>query len=144
MKNRFPHLQDSTSFPGNSGAPYGQYPNDFQYDRWGVGTKITVCRVPWDLDRNVVDWGTEDNILEYFHGLDSASSFKLESAMNSEPDGSIRLPIPISNLKKYNYLFVQYTTPTSTEQPLDYANTERQPFIGFFMRDFRYVAPSTT
>ena len=144
MKNRFPHLTEATQFPGNDGNVFGQYPNDFSYDRWGVGTKITVCRVPWDLDRNVVDWGTQDKILEYFHGLDTSSSFKLESEMNREPDGSIRLPIPISNLKKYNYLFVEYTTPTSTEQPLDYANTERQPFIGFFMRDFRYVAPSTT
>ena len=144
MKNRFPHLTDATAFPGNDGAPYSQYPNDFQYERWGVGTKLTVCRVPWDLDKNVVDWNTADAIVEYFHGLDSASSFKLESEMNREPDGSIRLPIPISNLKKYNYLFVEYTTPTSTEQPLDYAAGDRQPFIGFFMRDFRYVAPSTT
>lgn len=144
MKNRFPHLQDSTSFPGNNGTPYGQYPNDFQYDRWGVGTKLTICRVPWDLDKNVVDWGTQDNIVEYFHGLDDASSFKLESEMNREPDGAIRLPIPISNLKKYNYVFVEYTTPTSPEHPLDYASGDRQPFIGFFMRDFRYVAPSTT
>ena len=144
MKNRFPHLENATAFPGNDGAPYSQYPNDFQYDRWGVGTKITVCRVPWDLDRNVVDWRTQDAILEYFHGLDSASSFSLESEMNREPDGSIRLPIPISNLKKYNYMFVEYKTPTSPEQPLDYASGDRQPFIGFFMRDFRFIAPSTT
>ena len=143
MKNRFPHLTEATQFPGNDGNVFGQYPNDFQYDRWGVGTKLTVCRVPWDLDKNVVDWGTQDNIVEYFRNLDG-SSFKLESEMNREPDGSIRLPIPISNLKRYNYLFVEYTTPTSTEQPLDYANTERQPFIGFFMRDFRFIAPSTT
>ena len=144
MKKRFPHLNDATDFPGNSGTPYGQYPNNFEYERWGVGTKITVCRVPWDLDRNVVDWKDNDTILSYFHDLDGSSSFKLESEMNREPDGSIRLPIPISNLKKYNYLFVEYMTPTSTEQPLDYAQGSRQPFIGFFMRDFRYVAPSTT
>lgn len=143
-KQRFPHLTDATSFPGNNGNPYGQYPNDFSYERWGVGTKLTVCRVPWDLDKNVVDWGTQDKILEYFHGLDDSSSFKLESELNREPDGSIRLPIPISNLKKYNYIFIEYTVPTSTEQPLDYAQGSRQPFIGFFMRDFRYVAPSTT
>lgn len=144
MKKRFPHLTEATQFPGNDGNVFGQYPNDFQYDRWGVGTKLTICRVPWDLAKNVVDWGTQDNIVEYFHGLDDASSFKLESEMNREPDGAIRLPIPISNLKKYNYVFVEYTTPTSTEQPLDYAGGSRQPFIGFFMRDFRFIAPSTT
>ena len=143
MKNRFPHLTDATQFPGNDGNVFGQYPNDFQYDRWGVGTKITICRVPWDLSRNVVDWKTPDAIIEYFHNLDGSSSFKLESEMNREPDGSIRLPIPISNLKRYNYIFIEYTVPTSTE-PLDYADGSRQPFIGFFMRDFRYVAPSTT
>lgn len=143
-KQRFPHLQDATNFPGNDGHPYGQYPSDFNYERWGVGTKMTVCRVPWDLDKNVVDWGSDDdNILSYFHSLDS-SSFKLESELNREPDGSIRLPIPISNLKKYNYLFVEYTVPTTPEQPLDYASGDRQPFIGFFMSDFQYVAPSTT
>ena len=144
MKNRFPHLTEATQFPGNDGNVFGQYPNDFQYDRWDVGTKLTICRVPWDLDKNVVDWGTQDNIVEYFHNLDGSSSFKLESEMNREPDGAIRLPIPISNLKKYNYLFVEYSTPTSTEQPLDYASGSRQPFIGFFMRDFRFIAPSTT
>lgn len=143
-KQRFPHLTDATSFPGNNGSPYAQYPNSFEYERWGVGTKLTVCRVPWDLDRNVVDWTSNEDILEYFHGLDDSSSFKLESELNREPDGSIRLPIPISNLKKYNYIFIEYTVPTSTEQPLDYGSGERQPFIGFFMRDFRYVAPSTT
>ena len=143
-KTRFPHLQDSTTFPGNSGAPYSQYPNNFDYSRWGVGTKLTVCRVPWDLDKNVVDWKSSDNVVNYFHNLDSSSSFKLESELNREPDGSIRLPIPISNLKKYNYLFVEYTVPTSPEQPLDYADGTRQPFIGFFMSDFTYVAPNTT
>ena len=144
MKNRFPHLTDATSFPGNNGKPYTQYPNDFSYESWGVGTKITVCRVPWDLDKNLVDWKTQDAILEYFHGLDSASSFSLESAMNREPDGSIRLPIPISNLKKYNYILVEYKVPTSPEQPIDYADGDSQPFIGFFMKDFRFIAPSTT
>ena len=144
MKNRFPHLTDATAFPGNDGSPYSQYPNDFSYERWGIGTKITVCRVPWDLNKNVVDWKDNETILSYFHNLDGSSSFKLESEMNREPDGSIRLPIPISNLKRYNYIFIEYTVPTSTEQPLDYADGSRQPFIGFFMRDFRYVAPSTT
>lgn len=143
-KQRFPHLQNTTSFPGNDGQPYAQYPNDFDYSRWGVGTKLTVCRVPWDLDQNVVDWRDNESILEYFHSLDSSSSFKLESELNREPDGSIRLPIPISNLKKYNYLFAEYTVPTSPEQPLDYADGSRQPFIGFFMSDFSYVAPNTT
>ena len=143
-KQRFPHLQDANSFPGNSGTPYSQYPNDFDYSRWGVGTKLTVCRVPWDLAKNVVDWTNSDAILAYFHGLDSSSSFNLESEMSREPDGSIRLPIPISNLKKYNYLFVEYTMPTTPEQPIDYADGSRQPFIGFFMSDFTYVAPNTT
>lgn len=143
-KTRFPHLQDSNAFPGNDGKPYAQYPNNFEYDRWGVGTKLTVCRVPWDLDKNVVDWQSSDAIVNYFHSLDSSSSFKLESELNREPDGSIRLPIPISNLKRYNYLFVEYTIPTTAEQPLDYADGSRQPFIGFFMSDFTYVAPNTT
>ena len=144
MKNRFPHLGESTSFPGNNGAPYGQYQNEFEYNRWSVGTKLTVCRVPWDRDRNVVDWKTSENIIQYFHELPDSSSFKLESELNREPDGSIRLPIPISNLKTYNYLFIEYTVPTSTEQPLDYADGPRQPFIGFFMRDFRFVSPNAT
>lgn len=144
MKNRFPHLTNATEFPGNSGDPYGQYPNTFNYDRWTIGTKITLCRVPWDLDKNVVDWGSEEEIVSYFENLDSSSSFTLETEMNREPDGSIRLPVPISNLKTYNYAFIQFKVPTSEAQPLDYAGGERQPFIGYFMRDFAFVAPSTT
>ena len=144
MKNRFPHLTNATEFPGNSGDPYGQYPNTFNYDRWTIGTKIILCRVPWDLDKNVVDWGSEEEIVSYFENLDSSSSFTLETEMNREPDGSIRLPVPISNLKTYNYAFIQFKVPTSEAQPLDYAGGERQPFIGYFMRDFSFVAPSTT
>ena len=144
MKSRFPHLTNATEFPGNSGDPYGQYPNTFNYDRWTIGTKITLCRVPWDLDKNVVDWPSEEAVVAYFEGLDGSSSFTLETEMNREPDGSIRLPVPISNLKTYNYAFIQFKVPTSEAQPLDYAGGERQPFIGYFMRDFTFVAPSTT
>ena len=144
MKNRFPHLTDATPFPGNDGTPYAQYPNNFEYERWGIGTKLTICRVPWDLDRNVVDWKTSEKIVEYFDSLSDSSSFKLDTEMNVEPDGIIRLPIPIQNIKKYNYLFIQFKTPTSEANPLDYADGDRQPFIGYFLRDFRQIAPSTT
>ena len=144
MKTRFPHLTNATEFPGNTGNVFGQYPNDFDYNRWAIGTKITLCRVPWDLTKNVVDWASDEAILEYFHSLDSSSSFVLETEMNREPDGSLRLPIPISNLKTFNYCFVEFKVPTSEAQPLDYADTERQSFIGYFMRDFRFIAPSTT
>lgn len=144
MKNRFPHLQGANEFPGNNGNVFDQYPNNFDYSRWDIGTKIILARVPWDLNRNVVDWASHEEIVSYFENLDSSSSFTLETEMNREPDGSIRLPVPISNLKTFNYCFVQFKTPTSEAQPLDYANTTRQPFIGYFMRDFRFVAPSTT
>lgn len=144
MKTRFPHLTNATEFPGNTGNVFGQYPNDFDYNRWDVGTKIILARVPWDIDRNVVDWTDHEEIVSYFENLDSSSSFTLESEMNREPDGAIRLPVPISNLKTFNYCFVQFKTPTSETQPLDYAGGQRQPFIGYFMRDFRFVAPSTT
>ena len=144
MKTRFPHLQGANEFPGNNGSVFDQYPNNFDYSRWDIGTKIILARVPWDLNRNVVDWASHEEIVSYFENLDSSSSFTLETEMNREPDGSIRLPVPISNLKTFNYCFVQFKTPTSEAQPLDYANTTRQPFIGYFMRDFRFVAPSTT
>lgn len=144
MKTRFPHLQGANEFPGNNGSVFNQYPNNFDYSRWDIGTKIILARVPWDIDRNVVDWTDHDEIVSYFENLDSASSFTLETEMNREPDGAIRLPVPISNLKTFNYCFVEFKVPTSEAQPLDYAANTRQPFIGYFMRDFRFVAPSTT
>ena len=144
MKTRFPHLQGANEFPGNNGNVFDQYPNNFDYSRWDIGTKIILARVPWDIDRNVVDWASHEEIVSYFENLDSSSSFTLETEMNREPDGAIRLPVPISNLKTFNYCFVQFKTPTSETQPLDYAGGQRQPFIGYFMRDFRFVAPSTT
>ena len=86
MKTRFPHLQGANEFPGNNGAVFDQYPNNFDYSRWDIGTKIILARVPWDLNRNVVDWASHEEIVSYFENLDSSSSFTLESEMNREPD----------------------------------------------------------
>ena len=143
MTNKFPHLAGSNpTFPG-LGDPYAQGDNTFDYNRWGEGTKLTLCRVPWDATTNVVDWTTTDP-KSYFDGLQNTAKITLNTEINVQPDGSVRLPVPIANVQRWNYLWVELEPMTSAAQPLDYADGPALRNIGYFVRDAVQVTPSTT
>ena len=143
---QYPHLTDATNFPNlDTNAPYKQYANTFDYTRWTAGTRLTVCNVPWDDNRNIIGWESDDARDKWFDGLDDAKHVTLESEFQILPDGEIKLPIPFATLSRYNYVFVEYPTPTSAKDPLDYAdaNTEIRKW-GFFINHVEQVAPSTS
>lgn len=69
---RFPHIEQSGSFPGVSNVNVWKYENEMDYSRFDTEQmQITVCAVPWDLGEahvgqrviegvgNVVDFGSE-------------------------------------------------------------------------------------
>ena len=143
MTTKFPHLAGSNpTYPG-LGDPYAQGDSTFDYNRWGEGTKLTLCRVPWDATHNVVDW-TKTDPKTYFDGLKNTSKITLNTEINVQPDGSVRLPVPIANVQRWNYLWVELEPMTSASQPLDYADGAALRNIGYFVRDAVQVTPSTT
>lgn len=143
MTSKFPHLAGSNpAFPG-LGDPYSQGDSNFDYNRWGEGTKLTLCRVPWDATTNVVDW-TKTNPKDYFDSLTETAKITLNTEINVQPDGSVRLPVPIANAQRWNYLWVELQPMTSASQPLDYADGDALRNLGYFLRDAVQVTPSTT
>lgn len=143
---QYPHLPQATNYPdAQSVAPYAQYHNDFDYSRWTAGTKLTVCNVPWDDERNIVGWENAERRDEWFHDLTDAEHVTLSSEFQILPDGSIKLPIPFATLSRANYIFVEYPTPTGAAQPLDHADPAREIRAwGYFIDDIRQLAASTS
>ena len=143
MTKNFPHLTGSNpNFPG-FGDPYAQGDFAFDYNRWVEGTKIILCRVPWDASTNVVDW-TQTDPKDYFDNLQDTNKITLSTEINIQPDGVVRIPIPIANVQRYNYLWVELEPMTSTSQPLDYSEGPALHNIGYFLRDASQITPSTT
>lgn len=142
MTKNFPHISDNPAFPG-LGDPYAQGDFAFDYNRWQEGTKIILCRVPWDAANNVVDW-TRTNPKDYFDSLQDINKITLNTEINIQPDGAVRLPVPIANVQRYNYLWVELEPMTSVSQPLDYSEGDALRKIGYFMRDAVQITPSTT
>lgn len=141
---KYPHLTDATAFPNVNGAtPYAQYRNDFDYNRWEPGTKLTVCNVPWDDARNIVAWEDEAARDAWFANREGEHE-TLTTEFHKLPDGTIKLPIPFATLSRYNYLWVEYPLPTSPTDPLDHAKTPRVTHWGFFIESPRQLAASTT
>lgn len=142
---QYPHLPQATNFPDTrTVSPYAQYRNDFDYSRWTAGTKLTVCDVPWDDDRNIIGWESAEQRDAWFHGLADAERVTLSSEFQILPDGTVRLPIPFATLSRANYIFVEYPTPTGTARPLDHADPEREIRAwGYFIDDIRQLAAST-
>lgn len=144
--HQYPHLPQATNFPdARNATPYAQYRNEFDYSRWSAGTKLTVCNVPWDDDRNIIGWETAGERDAWFHGLESAERVTLSSEFQILPDGSIKLPIPFATLSRANYVFVEYPTPTDAARPLDHADRGIEiRSWGYFIDDIRQLAASTS
>ena len=142
MAKNFPHLNDNPAWPG-FGKPYAQDKPDFDYNRWTEGTKLTLCRVPWDATHNVVDW-TKTSPKAYFDSLTETAKITLNTMVDIQPDGTVRLPVPIANVQRWNYLWVEMGPMTSTSQPLDYADGDALRNLGYFVRDAKQITPSTT
>lgn len=146
MTHTYPHLTQATpEYPNVAGvAPYAQYRNTFDYDRWTAGTKLTVCNVPWDDVRNIVEWESDAARDRWFENLGEAERVTLDTEFHKLPDGTIKLPIPFCVLSRCNYLWVVYPTPTTSADPLDHADGPRTHAWGYFIERPRQLAANTT
>lgn len=144
--DRFPHLTGATSFPGDNVDVY-KYRNEFDYTRWGADARLKLCNVPWcgDYD-NVVAFDSieaRDAWLDALPEPEGAVAFA-PTMIQVKPDGTVKLPLNVTNVQKYNYLVVDIPTPTSTAQPIEYATLPRTQRFLYFIDDATQGAASTT
>lgn len=141
----FPNLPNATTFPGIDNVNVYRYENTFDYSRWGTDTVFKCLNVPWCSDyENVVDFGSE-TVRDTWFDSQSADVFSMNTMFHAKPTLSIKLPIPVGVLTRYNYLMVRLPTPTSDAAPIAYERTtNRTNRFFFFIMDAVQVAPSTT
>lgn len=102
---------------------------------WPVGSTVQLCRVNWDESyRDVVLFDSERDRTEWFDGLSSYYSYKVERMSYLRPGQGIKVPLPYSRALQYNY--VRVINPSSPK----YSRTE----FFYFITQADYVAPSTT
>lgn len=144
MQRDFPHLAGSNAFPHLDTVDVFRYANDFDYNRWQADTRLTVCSVPWCGDyENVVKFSDDAARDAYLDGIAGPREV-LTTAVHVKPDGTVKLPYPVSVMQRYNYLVVDLPTPTSDAQPIPYADMPRKRRYLYFIDDASQAAPNTT
>lgn len=139
MTKRYPHITPNTEYPGTNTNPYAQYPNTFDYTVWTPNVDITLCKVPWDGERNIVGWDTIEERNHWFETIDESEQVTLTTQMHVLPQGSIKLPVPFATISRYNYIWVRYPS-----MPVDYADNNAVRDWGFFIQAPTQIAASTT
>lgn len=139
----FPHLRDTTPFPGDDARVYAQYRNTFDYNVWTPNTRIKLCRVKWlDDYHDVVKFPDDAARDAWFDGLDG-ETVKLTTNMyiaRADADG-IKLPVPYMTAQQYNYIVVDFSHDIINTP---YQKTDVQTRYHFFITSVRAEAPNTT
>ena len=119
---KFPHLDGSTAFPDVSTVDVYRYANAFDYTRWPENVELTLCCVPWCGDyENVVKFADDAARDAWFDSLDDTERIVLDTMRHIVPEQSIKLPIPIGAIQRYNYLMVRMPRFTSDTEPVEHA-----------------------
>lgn len=139
----FPHLRDTTPFPGDDARVYAQYRNVFDYNVWTPNTVIKLCRVNWYDDyHDVVKFPDDIARDTWFDRLDG-ETVKLTTNMyiaRADADG-IKLPVPYMTAQQYNYIVVDFSHDIINTP---YQQTDVQTRYHFFITSVRAEAPNTT
>ena len=103
---------------------------------WPVGSKVTLCNVPWDSEyANVVEFEDTAARDAYFDSL-AGESVELDRLTYCFPNEPVRVGIPYSSAYTYNYVCVENPKlPTDTADPVRFF---------YFIDDVVFTAPSTT
>lgn len=141
----YPHLNGGNDFPNlKTVAPYMQYQNDFNYNRWTPETRMTLYNVPWDGDyRNVVKFKSNKERDQWF-ASQRGYAITFDASITRRPGEMVKLPVPFDEIVKYNYLVIDFGPATSATDFVDYetASGIRRHF--YFLNDYEYSAPNTT
>lgn len=140
---RFPHLQGAPAAYGAGREVYEQIPGDFDQGRWADATAhAKLMSVPWcgDYD-NVVAFESEGARDAW---LDAAEGHAFDTSWRRPPEGTYKVEVPYTSALWYNYLVLDFPTPTSDEQPLPGTRETRYSRLCYFVTDARPSAGSTT
>lgn len=132
---KYQHITEQYPYLDNLYIP----DNTFDYRSWGVGTKIRLLHVSWDRDYNNVVKFDDDAARDKWTDEHTTATYTLETAINVQPDGVIKLPVPFDVLARCNFIVVEYAFA-----PIDYETSPRVSRMGYFIDNVQQLAPSTT
>lgn len=134
----------NADFPNLGNVDVYAYENTFDYSRFKPNARLKMCNVPWCGDyENVVKFENDTKRDEWFDAL-SGDVVNLETMFNVKPDGSAKVPVPVTSAQIYNYLVVDLPRMTSDAQPIEYANGERKARYFYFILDAQQLSPNST
>lgn len=134
----------NADFPNLGNVDVYAYENTFDYSRFKPNARLKMCNVPWCGDyENVVKFEDDAARDEWFDLL-SGDVVNLETMFNVKPDGSAKVPVPVTSAQIYNYLVVDLPRMTSDAQPIEYANGERKARYFYFILDAQQLSPNST
>ena len=143
MSKDYPHIND-TKFPDIDTVNVYKYQNNFDYNRWKADVTCKLCNVTWDSDyNNVVKFEDDTKRNAYFETI-SGQKVNLSIANHKLVDNSLKVPLPFDVCNYYNYVILDYPTPTSDTKPLMYELPPRRSKFFYFIKDYKSLAGNTT
>lgn len=134
----------NADFPNLGNVDVYAYENTFDYSRFKPNARLKMCNVPWCGDyENVVKFADDSARDEWFDAL-SGDVVNLETMFNVKPDGSAKVPVPVTSAQIYNYLVVDLPRMTSDAQPIEFASGERKARYFYFILDAQQLSPNST
>ena len=134
----------NADFPNLGNVDVYAYENTFDYSRFKPNARLKMCNVPWCGDyENVVKFEDDTARDEWFDSL-FGDVVNLETMFNVKPDGSAKVPVPVTSAQIYNYLIVDLPRMTSEAQPIEYASGERKARYFYFILDAQQLSPNST
>lgn len=152
------HYLGKNGFPNADNVNVYEYQNDIDYARYDYSQmSIQVCSVPWDQGEarigqrtisgigNVVHFGSAEKRDAWFDAIPDTDCFRWETKFKElHSDLALRIPLPFDIASNYNYVRVTYNLFANDESPLQYETDEGARSWFYFIREARFIAPSTT
>lgn len=133
-----------SGFPNIGNVDVYKYDNALDYARFKPNVRLKMCSVPWCGDyENVVKFADDAARDAWFDALEG-DVINLETMFNVKPDGSAKVPVPVTSAQGYNYIIVDLPRMTSDSQPLEYADGARKQRFFYFIQDAQQLSPNTT
>lgn len=143
MAKNYPHIADTT-YPNVDSVNVYKYQNNFDYSRWQADVSCKLCNVSWDSDyNNTVKFDDDTKRDAYFDKL-AGQKVDLTIANHKLVNDSLKVPLPFDVCNYYNYVVLDYPTPTSETKPLMYELPPRRSKYFYFIKDYRSLAGNTT
>lgn len=152
------HYLGKNGFPNADNVNVYEYQNDIDYARYDYSQmSIQVCSVPWEQGEahigqrtlsgigNVVHFGSTAKRDSWFDAIPDTDCFRWETKFKElHSDLALRIPLPFDIASNYNYVRVTYNLFANDESPLQYETDEGARSWFYFIREARFIAPSTT